>query len=178
MIAFDVIREVKRLLAERELSQRAIALRTGISRGTVHNVATGKRPDYEARAEALAAANPPPPDELAVRCAGCGGLVHLPCRACATRNAKPLPRSGFSDCNVSRLAIDLHDEDRARYESIHAAKKAAAQPAPIEPAWDRLEEAIFDDKTPIDEQTLFDALDPIGDDFEEFEPTPNPQSLP
>jgi hypothetical protein len=55
----------------------------GISRATVAGIASGKRPDYEARIRARME------DELPLgplaRCAGCGGLVYMPCRLCRVR---------------------------------------------------------------------------------------------
>jgi hypothetical protein len=84
MIASDVVKEIRRMLAEGSLSQRAIAQRMGVSRGTVCAIAQGKRRDY-----------PPrffrndmyfiPPAGRPVRCAGCGGLVQMPCLACYVR---------------------------------------------------------------------------------------------
>ena len=173
MIAFAVIRKVKLLLAAGELSQRAIARHTRISRGTVGGVATGKRPDYEALAAAGSMQPAARPDGPAERCPGCGGLVYMPCRVCAARSGEPAPRIP-SSANPTGLAIELHGEDRERYERLHGLKRAAAQPAPIDPAWDRpLEDVDSDDQLsmPIDDEALLDALDPIGDD--DF-PDPSP----
>ena len=47
MIAPQIVAEVRRLLAERKHSQRKIARLTGICRGTVGAIASGRRPDYE-----------------------------------------------------------------------------------------------------------------------------------
>jgi transcriptional regulator with XRE-family HTH domain len=84
MIASPLVDEIKRLLSVGELSQREIALRTGVSRGTVGAVARGKRPDYEAarrkRANSFTAPAGPP-----VRCPGCGGMAQMPCLACHVR---------------------------------------------------------------------------------------------
>jgi len=84
MIASDVVKEIRQMLAEGSLSQRAIAGRMGVSRGTVCAIAQGKRHDY-----------PPQyfrkdihlisPAGLPVRCSGCGGLVQMPCLACYIR---------------------------------------------------------------------------------------------
>ena len=84
MIASPVVAEIKRLLSDRELSQRKIALRMGVSRGTVGSIASGKRPDYEARRRTrkdsfIAPTGPP------VRCPGCGGMARMPCLACHVR---------------------------------------------------------------------------------------------
>ncbi len=86
MIQHSIVQEVKRLLAEGNLSQRKIAKRIGLSRATVGAIASGKRPDYKQR--------PPSEDDLfqptgpSRRCSGCGGVVYLPCRLCYVRDIK------------------------------------------------------------------------------------------
>ena len=50
MIAPAIVDEVKRLLNKGKLSQRNVALRTGVSRTTVGAIASGKRPEREASA--------------------------------------------------------------------------------------------------------------------------------
>jgi hypothetical protein len=84
MLSAAVIREVIRLLDEEELSQRAIALRLDVSRGTVWAVAQGRRGldfgDQRPRAAKRNASR-----HLPARCPGCGGFVFLPCRLCTTR---------------------------------------------------------------------------------------------
>ena len=84
MIALPVVDEIKRLLSDGELSQRKIALRMGVSRGSVGSIAGGKRPDYETRHRIreesfITPAGPP------VRCPGCGGMAQMPCLACHLR---------------------------------------------------------------------------------------------
>jgi predicted XRE-type DNA-binding protein len=87
MIASDIVTEIRQMLAEGSLSQRAIAQRLGVSRGTVWAIAQGKRRDY------------PPgylrnnnhfihPAGRPIRCGGCGGLVQMPCLACHVRRIK------------------------------------------------------------------------------------------
>lgn len=84
MIASPVVEEVKRLLSHGDLSQRKIALRLGVSRGSVGSIASGKRPDYEARRrmrrDSFIAPTGPP-----ARCPGCGGMTKMPCLACHVR---------------------------------------------------------------------------------------------
>jgi transcriptional regulator with XRE-family HTH domain len=90
MLATAKVREVERLLAEGRLSQRKIARFLGVSRATVGAIASGKRPDYEARERARAAeCEPLGPIE---RCPTCGGMVHTPCRLCRVRKLKELDR--------------------------------------------------------------------------------------
>jgi hypothetical protein len=78
------IHEAKRLLAEDKFSYRQIAKVVGISRASVGAIASGKRPDYEAR---RLERQGEPVGPLA-RCGGCGGLVYMPCRLCRVRKAK------------------------------------------------------------------------------------------
>jgi hypothetical protein len=82
MLSADVIREVRRLLDEDELSQRAIAARLNISRGVVNAVAHRRRDEHGPRSRW---ANPQPAGAYPDRCPTCGGLVFMPCRLCTTR---------------------------------------------------------------------------------------------
>lgn len=82
MLSPGKVMEIRRLLASGNHSQRQVARITGVSRGTVGAIASGRRPDYPTKA----------PDEddcqhhsLPVRCHGCGGWVHVPCRLCRVR---------------------------------------------------------------------------------------------
>ena len=87
MIAAEVVHEVRNLLTAGTLSQRMIAQRLGVSRGTVNAIARGRRPDRVSRPK-----NPAddfiPPACLPRRCPGCGGLVRMPCLACHVRAIK------------------------------------------------------------------------------------------
>ena len=84
MIAPEVVDQIKRLLNEGSLSQRSIARQLGVSRGTVHAIGRGKRPDYNTRRREKE-------DEIAAprgpwgRCPTCGGMVQMPCLACGVR---------------------------------------------------------------------------------------------
>lgn len=84
MIAPEVVDRIRRMLDQGELSQRGIARRLGVSRGTVNAIALSRRPDYEAlwrrEADEIPAPSGPPR-----RCPGCGALVLMPCVACAVR---------------------------------------------------------------------------------------------
>ena len=82
MIASQIIDEIQRLILSGSLSQRKIARRLGVSRGTVNAVARGKRPAPGQRPceDPLAAPSGP-----LVRCPGCGGLVRSPCLLCRVR---------------------------------------------------------------------------------------------
>jgi transcriptional regulator with XRE-family HTH domain len=84
VIAAVLVREIRSMLAEGRLSQRRIAERMGVSRGTVNAIARGKRPDYTPVRRA-ADTNFVPPSGPPTRCPGCGGLVRMPCLACYVR---------------------------------------------------------------------------------------------
>ncbi|MBU4270367.1 MAG: hypothetical protein KKE86_06865 [Planctomycetes bacterium] len=81
MIATMVVDEIRRMLREGRLSQRKIAVRLSVSRGTVNAVARGKRPDYSARRR-REDDDFIPPMGIPVRCPGCGGLAQMPCLLC------------------------------------------------------------------------------------------------
>lgn len=79
----EVIAEVRRLLAEGELSQREIRERTNVSRGTITAISMGRyverRPaDIEPESECGPVS----------RCRTCGGMVEMPCRLCHVRVLK------------------------------------------------------------------------------------------
>jgi Helix-turn-helix len=87
MISPILVAEVKRLLAQPGLSQRKVALMTGVSRASVSAIAAGRRRDYPDRC------NPTDDeDEIprgpAERCPTCGGLVFMPCQLCRIRDIK------------------------------------------------------------------------------------------
>jgi transcriptional regulator with XRE-family HTH domain len=84
MIAATVVDEVRRLLGEGHLSQRQIANRIGVSRGTVNAIALGRRAMVSTR-KRQEINGFRPPDGLHVRCPGCGGRVQMPCLACYLR---------------------------------------------------------------------------------------------
>ncbi|MGD0897968.1 MAG: helix-turn-helix domain-containing protein [Thermoguttaceae bacterium] len=86
MIAHGVVDEIRHLLDQGAMSQRKIARRLGVSRGTVNAIALGTRPDYLDRRDELGGFFPPagPPR----RCPGCGGMVFMPCLLCHVRAMK------------------------------------------------------------------------------------------
>ena len=88
MIASAVVSEIRDLLAEGALSQRRIAQRLGVSRGTVNAIARGRRPDYDSRRRGPAADGFMAPGGLPQRCPGCGGMVQMPCLLCHVRAVK------------------------------------------------------------------------------------------
>lgn len=92
MIANAVVAEVRHLLSQGDLSQRKIAQRLGVSRGTVNAIAQGRRPDYD-RPHRLED-DFVPPAGLFQRCPVCGAKVQMPCLACYVRAILERRRTG------------------------------------------------------------------------------------
>lgn len=84
MLTPNQVSEIRRMLADGQWSQRDIAQRTGVSRGSVHAIAAGKRPERDATPNP----NADEPPGIPVRCPTCGGLVYAPCVLCRVRNRK------------------------------------------------------------------------------------------
>jgi hypothetical protein len=121
MIAPEIAAEIRRLLDEDVLSQRKIARRTGISRGTVAAIAAGRRGDCDAVSkpgEDSWETSSDPPE----RCPTCGSLVYMPCLLCRLRNKlseerlKPARRR-TADA-PAWLILELRPEHQRRYEEI------------------------------------------------------------
>jgi hypothetical protein len=133
MIAAETVAEIRRLLDEDRLSQREIARRTGVCRGSVGAIASGHRPGYESQ--------PDPPDDgleeptgPPARCPGCGAKVYLPCALCHVRSEigkRPRGRAGDrqDDAFVS-ADLDLRLEHRVRYDEVREARRAATTSVP------------------------------------------------
>lgn len=147
------IAEVKRLLATGALSQRYIARLTGISRGTVGQIARGKRPDYPRR--------PPKPPKPVFepgpprRCPRCGGMVLMPCLACRVREIVDEPGRVVRD-DDHPLRLDLRPDDRARYEEVRRNRETRVAQSnqqflsskPLDQLWISDDEVI--DEMPLD----------------------------
>lgn len=88
MLALPLVQEIDRLLQEGKLSQRKIAARLGVSRGTVGAIASGRRglygkdPDADRASNANSLAPQLPPE----RCQRCGAFVYMPCLICRARD--------------------------------------------------------------------------------------------
>jgi transcriptional regulator with XRE-family HTH domain len=136
------VAEVKWLLAAGTLSQREIARRTGVCRGTVLAIANGKRRDPTAEADV----EPDAAEEICsrpVRCRGCGGrLAVLPCRLCKARAAlaavKRRPPKPVED--LEEIDLELRPEHEARRAELLQFGLSDAAPAADPPA-----EAIEDE---------------------------------
>lgn len=105
MLPIAVVEEIARLVGEGNLSQRKIAARLGVSRGVVSEIASGRRGMHGREPElSTSAVNPQGP---AVRCAGCGYRVYLPCQICKARRlalSRNLLRIFREEKTVSGLA--------------------------------------------------------------------------
>ena len=88
MLPPTTVMEVRRLLNDGCLSQRSIALSLGISRGTVHAIAAGKRPE---RRTGQGSAGFFSPAGIPKRCPTCGGMVQMPCLLCHVRRLRNRP---------------------------------------------------------------------------------------
>lgn len=119
MIGPKVVAEVRRLLAEGKHSQRAVARLTGVSRGSVRAIVSGKRSDYVERREEWEEPVGPPE-----RCPECGGKVYMPCQLCRLRDVgRKGPRPTAWDDAIRLdvpLGLDLRPEHRMRYEQVRA----------------------------------------------------------
>lgn len=116
MIPPPVVKEVRRLLAEGRLSQRAVAKVAGVSRGSVALIAQGRRPDYATRQR-----DDDRPSGPLRRCPGCGGMVDMPCRVCGLRvllaRARPAPTAGWDE-EPGEITLELDEDSQARYEEV------------------------------------------------------------
>jgi len=85
MLSLSIVEEIDRLLREGTLSQRKIAARLGVSRGTVGAISKGRRGIYgkEPQADDAGPLVPQGPPE---RCPRCGFTVYMPCLICRTRD--------------------------------------------------------------------------------------------
>ena len=84
MLPLVVVEEIRRLLEEGQLSQRKIAAKLRVSRGTVGAIANGRRGIYGSEPD------PEKPDFCSLdlppeRCRGCGAMVYMPCVLCRAR---------------------------------------------------------------------------------------------
>lgn len=93
MLAPTLVEEVRRMLQEGHVSQRKIAQRTGVSRGTVQAIAQGTRPDrFRSTDRRESDQGFIPPEGRPARCPGCGAMVQMPCLLCYLRANRPTQR--------------------------------------------------------------------------------------
>lgn len=140
MISNSKIAEIERLLLA-GMSQRKIASISGVSRGVICAIYSGKRrrnPEREYK-----------PDSVApVRCPSCGALAAMPCIACRDRNglkkAKKTTHFNPSPENL-QIGLELRPEHQARLEQVRAARrKNQSESGPILASFSLLEEEESD----------------------------------
>lgn len=129
MIALGKVKEIERLLAEGGLSQRKIAVLVGVSRATVSAIFTGTRPDYQARARAVA--DEALPNGPLGHCPTCGATVYLPCRLCHVREKMREEEELLARCR--RQA-----RETAVRRLLHKVRMAHWQREGIDPAEDKV----------------------------------------
>jgi transcriptional regulator with XRE-family HTH domain len=137
MLAPAKVEETKRLLSDGKLSQRRIAKLLGVSRATVSAIASGKRPDYEARRRERGDDDegyvPLGPIE---RCPGCGGKVHTPCHLCHVRKVKDEEQRAAAyrrrarELAAQRLLDKVREENQQREEPATLPYSPAAEIGP------------------------------------------------
>jgi hypothetical protein len=123
MIAPHLVEQVQQLLGRGKLSHRKIARITGVSRGTIAAIASGKR-CIRPRTIVYWEDEPVVPDVPPQRCPDCGGMVFMPCRVCRTRKAmaasaalRELIQSRARQPSVF-LGLNLKPVHHARYEEV------------------------------------------------------------
>jgi hypothetical protein len=123
MIEPQLVEQVERLLAEGKLSYRKIARFTGVSRGTIGAIASGRR-RIQPRRMCFWEEEPTVPDVPPQRCPGCGGMVYMPCRLCRTRKemAKLPAIRALIRANALQpftlLGLNLKPVHQERYEEV------------------------------------------------------------
>lgn len=123
MIEPKVVEQIQQLLAEEKLSHRKIAQLTGVSRGTIGAIATGKR-CIRPRMMYPWDEEPLVPDIPPRRCPDCGGMVYMPCRVCLTQKAMDkLPAlrvllQARDHQPIMPLGLNLKPVHRERYEEV------------------------------------------------------------
>jgi helix-turn-helix protein len=83
MLTTALVQEIDRLLCDGKLSQRQIAARLGVSRGTISAIANGRRSLFGR--ETPKTTSPLVPSTPPTRCPHCGYRVYLPCQVCRIR---------------------------------------------------------------------------------------------
>lgn len=118
MIAEAVEAQIERMLAEGRDSQRRIAWKLGVARGTVNAIARGLRParlsrDYPQSVEKALIRGP------VAQCPGCGGLIYLyPCVACEARKPHRKPFGGNGKVADPDLSLKLSPVHGSRFEDV------------------------------------------------------------
>lgn len=166
-----VVDEVMRLLAEGRWSKRKIARMTGVSRGSVQGIASGRR----------AVRTAPPPDEkkifkaMARRCPGCGRWMQIPvgaerCLACQAA-AGPDVRLGLADeAGPCRLDLPPDEELQARFRR---ARRRTLLGEGIDPE----AAGLIDENAVAEKQRRVSAGDPLDPRLADDETPPTAEDL-
>ncbi len=113
MLPLTTIKQIHLHLEQGELSQRQIAEMLGVSRGTVHAIASGRRGLYGTAADAnevgLAFKG------TAVRCPGCGAHVFMPCLLCRAREVREPHESSMAKLTKLTNLGNLTNLRRAKH---------------------------------------------------------------
>ncbi len=84
MHAIEIIQQIDRFLKQGDMSQRDIAARLGVSRGTVSAIASGQRGLHGKLGDDASRVSRRP-SGTPVRCPECGYRIYRPCLVCNTR---------------------------------------------------------------------------------------------
>src|SRR4029079_2907708 len=110
MLPIALVKEIDSLIHEGTLSHRKIAIRLGVSRSVVSEIANGRRGLYGQ--DPLAKYSPLAPTSPPTRCPACGYRVYLPCLVCRTREhnqrqmiLRILARRSGTDSRVRRKNV-------------------------------------------------------------------------
>jgi len=131
MIAPQIVDQIRQHLAEGKLTHGQIGALSGVSRGTVAAISSGRRADRQPAPpkQYQPSLEPTEPPE---RCPGCGGMVHMPCRLCQARAVRtrtprrPLPSLLAVEMSEP-LGLNLKEEHRRRYEQVRARRRECPQ---------------------------------------------------
>ncbi|MGW8256524.1 MAG: hypothetical protein ACWGMZ_03465 [Thermoguttaceae bacterium] len=130
MIAPHLVEQIEELLREGKLSHRKIARLTGVSRGTIGAIASGKRVERQRRIYPWDA-EPEVPETPPARCPQCGAMVYMPCRFCRTKTAiaeKPELRAVLlarMRQPIVPLGMNLKPAHQQRYEEVRRWRREA-----------------------------------------------------
>jgi len=106
MLPLAKVQEICRLLDEGQLSQRKIALKLNVGRGTVSALASGRRGIYGREPDGQ---QPELPcfELEPERCRGCGATVYKPCVLCRAREYRQrrLEESRQQSCSLSQRRV-------------------------------------------------------------------------
>ena len=123
MLDETTVDQIKALLKQGKISQRAIAEMLGVSRGSVHAIAAEKRRLKPRRKSEI---EYPTENGRPERCPTCGHYVRIPCLACQLRQLK---KKETSPQGVAFLVeLDLREPERKRYLRVKKWRESLQNP--------------------------------------------------